>query len=487
VAGELLTHVPIALLPPARFKEILDPEQSAELDRTIELAQKAFAGRVIWNVNSTARGGGVAEMLQSLIAYTRGAGVDARWVVIGGDEPFFKVTKRIHNMLHGSEGDGLGLGPDDEATYREISAANARELVRLVRPHDLVLLHDPQTAGLVAPLREMGAKVVWRCHVGVDLANDTARAAWSFLLPHVHDADAFVFSRDAFVWDDLDRARAVIIPPSIDAFSPKNQELSQSAVAAILHAAGLQDGGSRQGLPGFVREDGTPGRVDRRAELHGGASLDPTQPVLVQISRWDRLKDHAGVLEAFRDDVAPHGAGHLVLAGPAAAAVSDDPEGLEVLAEIIELREACPPDVRRRVHVASLPMDDAQENAAIVNALQRRADVVAQKSLAEGFGLTVAEAMWKGRPVVASNLGGIRDQVIDGETGVLVESQDLAGFAEAVRRLLDDPERAGRLGVAAREHVRGSFLGPRHLTQYVELFVELLSGAAGRAEEAARA
>ena len=469
-----LTNVPVAPLAPERFKQILDARQSEELDRTVERARHALAGRVIWNVNSTARGGGVAEMLHSLIAYSRGAGADARWVVIAGGDDFFKVTKRIHNMLHGSEGDGQGLGAEDEAVYRDTSTANARELVRLVRPYDVVLLHDPQTAGLIAPLRGTGAKVVWRCHVGVDLANETAHAAWGFLLPHVRQADAYVFSRDAFVWDDLDRSRAVIIPPSIDAFSAKNQELSQSAVAAVLQAAGLQDGSVGHGVPAFTRQDGTPGRVDRRADLHGGDELDPSEPALVQISRWDRLKDHGGVLEAFAEEIAPRGPGHLVLAGPSTAAVADDPEGLEVLEEIVALRERCPPDVRRRVHVAALPMDDSQENAAIVNALQRRADVVAQKSLAEGFGLTVAEAMWKGRPVVAGDVGGIQDQITDGETGVLVEPRDLQGFATAVRELLDDQERAGRMGVAAREQVRSSFLGPRHLTQYVDLFEGLL-------------
>ena len=471
-----LEHVHVAPLPPDRFKQILDAQQAEELDRTIALAQQGFAGRVIWSVNSTARGGGVAEMLQSLIAYSRGAGVDARWVVIGGEAPFFTVTKRIHNMLHGSPGDGLGLGPEADRIYRDTSEANARELRELVRPDDLVLLHDPQTAGLVAPLRETGAKVTWRCHVGVDLANDVAREAWGFLLPYVREAEVYVFSRDAFVWDDLDRSRAVIIPPSIDAFSAKNQELPQSAVAAILRAAGLQDGSGRRGIPAFVRHDGTPGRVDRHADLHRGEPLDPTQPALVQISRWDRLKDHTGVMEAFRDEIGPRGSGHLVLAGPSTAAVADDPEGREVLEEILALRETCPPDVRRRVHVASLPMDDTEENAAIVNALQRRADVVAQKSLAEGFGLTVSEAMWKGRPLVASDVGGIQDQIVDGESGLLVEPHDLPAFATAVRSLLDDAERAGRIGSRAREQVRHMFLGPRHLTQYVELFTRLLAG-----------
>ena len=206
---------------------------------------------------------------------------------------------------------------------------------------------------------------------------------------------------------------------------------------------------------------------------------------MLQVSRWDRLKDPVGVLEAFARGIAPRTQAHLVLAGPAVAAVSDDPEGLEALEEVSAHRMALPADVRDRVHLVSLPMDDAAENAAIVNALQRQAAVVVQKSLAEGFGLTVAEAMWKGRPVVASRVGGIRDQVRDGETGLLVEPDDLDAFADAVVDLLERPEEAARLGVAAREQIRGLFLGPRHLTQYVDLFERLLSAAAPAADATA--
>jgi trehalose synthase len=428
---------------------------------------------VVWNVNSTARGGGVAEMLASLLAYTRGAGLDARWMVIDGDPRFFRVTKRVHNMLHGAPGDGMGLGPRDEATYRETAARNAAELAPLIRPGDIVILHDPQTAGLVEPIRGRGAHVVWRCHVGVDVAEEFARAAWQFLLPHVRLADALVFSREVYVWDGLDRARVSVIPPSIDAFSAKNQALAPETVRAILRAAGAE-AGTAGGEPVFVREDGTPGRVDRRAELSGSPPLPGGVPAVVQVSRWDRLKDPVGVLDSFRDVIAPHSDAHLMLAGPSAAAVSDDPEGAEVLAEVARGRAACPAQLRDRVHLLSLPMDDVEENAAIVNALQRRADVVVQKSLAEGFGLTVAEAMWKARAVVAARVGGIREQVVEGRTGLLVDPHDLDGFGHAVLSLLDDPERARTMGDRARAEVRELFLGPRHLRQYVDLFEQLL-------------
>src|SRR5215207_6113277 len=190
-----------------RFRTVLGDRQWAGLEDAAARARRDFEGRVVWNVNSTARGGGVAELLGSLVPYSRGAGVDVRWVVIQGDADFFRVTKRIHNMLHGMPGDGEGLSPADEATYLRVCERNALELLGLVRPRDLVLLHDPQTGGLVEPLRRHGARVVWRCHVGADTPNDTVFRAWSFLRPHVEEADRLVFSRAAFVWEGLDRTR----------------------------------------------------------------------------------------------------------------------------------------------------------------------------------------------------------------------------------------------------------------------------------------
>jgi trehalose synthase len=213
----------------------------------------------------------------------------------------------------------------------------------------------------------------------------------------------------------------------------------------------------------------------RTVERSGTDPLLPSAPAIVQVSRWDRLKDPAGVLSAFAHRIAPATEAHLVLAGPSTAAVADDPEGAAVLAEIVDEVSGLEPELRARVHLLSLPMDDLQENAIIVNALQRRADVVVQKSLAEGFGLTVAEAMWKARPVVASAVGGVQDQIVDGESGVLVSPDDLDQFADAVCQLLRDPARAEWMGHNARERVRGAFLGARHLEQYVDLFEGVLA------------
>ena len=468
-----LTEVPVGPLSLDRFSAVITPEQWAALEAAAARGREQLAGRVIWNVNSTANGGGVAEMLRSIIAYARSAGVDARWVVIGGDAPFFALTKRLHNKLHGYPGDGGPVGDAEHRTYQATLAAAAAALRRMARPGDVVLLHDPQTAGLVTA-HVHGVPVAWRCHIGRDAPNEHTDEAWEFLLGYVKPADHYVFSRHEYVPPGLDPSRATIVPPSIDAFSPKNQDMDAATVAAIMAAAGLT-ATRADGVPTFLRLDGTPGRIDRQADL-GGAPPPPAGARLVtQVSRWDRLKDPVGVLRGFAEHVAPFvGDAHLVLAGPAVAAVSDDPEGAEVLAEVRAAREALDDDVRARVHLATLPMDDAEENAAIVNALQRASAVVVQKSLAEGFGLTVAEAMWKSRPVVASAVGGIQDQIQDGASGVLLSHPTaLEEFGRAVRGLLENPAHAATLGEAAHQRVREHFLNDRHLAQYGALIEAL--------------
>ena len=471
-----VSAVPVAPLPAARFAEILSPDALARFERVVDEGSELFAGRVLWNVNSTARGGGVAELLTSLVAYVRGAGLDARWMVIGGDPAFFEVTKRIHNRLHGFAGDGGPLDDSAHAAYEAALRDNARELAEIVRPGDVVLLHDPQTAGLVEPLKARGAAVLWRCHVGVDVANDLARDAWRFLHGYMKGADAYVFSREAFVWEGLDPGRLAIIPPSIDAFSPKNADLDGDTVTGILCACGMLDAPGAGATATFTRVDGSPGRVDRHVEATQARPLRPEDRVLAQVSRWDRLKDPLGVMRAFAEYVPADTGAHLVLAGPSTAAVSDDPEGAQVAADAIEFRAGLDAGARDRVHLVSLPMEDIEENAAIVNAIQRRADVLAQKSLAEGFGLTVAEGMWKGRPFIGSRVGGIQDQIVDGESGVLVEPEDLETFGRAAAELLAEPDRASALGRAARERVREHFLGSRTLEQYLELSRRLMSG-----------
>lgn len=470
-------EVEVGALAPERFRELLGSRYD-EFERGIGQAREFFDGRVVWHINSTARGGGVAELLQSLLAYARGAGVDARWGVIAGEAEFFVVTKRIHNHLHGASGDGGDLGAAEREIYERTLAPAADDLAARVRRDDVVFLHDPQTAGMVARLRETGATVVWRCHVGLDLPNATARGAWDFLRPYVEDADAFVFSRRAFVWEHLDEEQIWLIAPSIDVFSPKNQELDPLAVRSILQRIGLADGAITD-VPQFVRQDGTPGRVDRAAEVHQDGPVPTDATLITQVSRWDRLKDPVGVLRGFAGELADLGDAHMLLVGPSVAAVADDPEGEEVLAEVVAARAGLAPGLRARTHLACLPMDDVQENAAMVNAIQRRSDIVVQKSLAEGFGLTIAEAMWKSRAVMASGRGGIQDQITDAVNGVLLSNpEDLVAYGRALRDLVEDPQRRTALGAAARLRVEEDFLGTRHLLQYLELLRNLLSSRA---------
>jgi trehalose synthase len=242
-----------------------------------------------------------------------------------------------------------------------------------------------------------------------------------------------------------------------------------------MHAAGLRAGGEDCGKPSFVRLNGTSAAVRNRAELDEDAPLGPSDLYVLQVSRWDRLKDPLGVIDGFADHVAPAGDAHLVYAGPDVTAVGDDPEGAEVLCAARERRAQLADGVRERVHLALLPMDDLEENAAIVNALQRCAAVVVQKSLAEGFGLTVAEAMWKARPVVASRIGGIGDQIEHCRSGLLLDDPaDLSAYGDAVRAVLEDHVLAASLGKAARERVRDRFLGTHSLLDYLELIEPLL-------------
>lgn len=470
----VLENVPIGTLAFERFGEILPPDRYARLTEAVERSRSLLDGRVVWNVNSTSRGGGVAEMLVSLLAYAHGAGVDARWTVIAGNDPFFALTKRIHNNLHSAAGDGGDLGDAERRVYEDALAPNVEEFCAAVKPADVVIVHDPQPAGLIPRLKEMGVPVIWRCHVGIDAPSELSRRAWRFLIPYIEAADAYVFSRQAFVWEGLDSAKIQLIAPVIDAFSAKNQELDSDTVAAILRVAGLNVDGAG-GAPTFTGWDGTPGTVRRPATIFEGRPLRPEDPVVVQVSRWDRLKDPLGVIRGFAEHVAPETDAHLVYAGPAVEAVADDPEGKEVLEEAQAYFGELPDKARERVHLTALPMDDLAENAAIVNALQRRADVVVQKSIAEGFGLTVAEGMWKARPVVATKIGGIQDQIVDGVSGVLLDdATDLDAYGAAVRGLLQEPERARAIGHEAQERVRNDFLAVRSLMQYLDLIEKLV-------------
>jgi trehalose synthase len=335
---------------------------------------------------------------------------------------------------------------------------NAVALAQRLRPGDIVILHDPQTLGMAGLLAEHGARVVWRCHIGADLGNRFTEDAWQFLQPHFAPCDAFVFSHAAFVPPQLAGRNVFIIEPSIDPLSPKNRTLPRDRVTSLLARAGLLCGE----------------QADARDSIVGGAPpFRADQRLIVQVSRWDHLKDMAGVMQGFAERLAGRSDARLALVGPAVTGVVDDPEGGRVLAECTDAWASLPPRARNCIRLVTLQMDDVELNALTVNAAQRHACVVVQKSLQEGFGLTVTEAMWKGRPILASAVGGIVGQVPAG-TGVLLDDPtDLEAFGTSLEQLLMRPDDMARLGRSARRHVRERYLSDRQLIDHAHLLARM--------------
>ncbi|HEY7728275.1 MAG TPA: glycosyltransferase [Candidatus Eisenbacteria bacterium] len=387
--------------------------------RALEALARSLRGHRIAMVNSTPTGGGVAEILHRLVPLINELGIPTTWEVLPGDARFYEITKKIHNALHGRP---EALTPPDIEHYLE---TNRRAAESLALDGDLVLIHDPQPAAL-AELRRRGAqRWVWRCHIDLSQADPGVLDFMGLRLEHY---DAAIFSHASFVPPLT--TPGFLAPPSIDPLSEKNRELTGNEIEEALAPFGL-----------------------------------PSEtPLVTQVSRFDRLKDPAGVIDAFllarRREKA-----HLVLAGGTA---DDDPEGSAVLAETRERARG-----RRDISILSLPPDSHR----IINALQRRSAVVVQKSLREGFALTVSEALWKRRAVVASAVGGIPLQVIHERTGMLVRSVE--GCAFQIVRLLREPWLRRRLGHEGREHVRDNFLHPREARDYLALFAHLARGSPG--------
>ncbi|MBU1125832.1 MAG: glycosyltransferase [Candidatus Omnitrophica bacterium] len=367
-------------------------------------------GKVVQHINSTSVGGGVAEILNRMVPLLKELGVDTRWDVIKGGEQFFNVTKKFHNVLHGRK---------DEVTQSDFDAfldTTRMNLEGINIYGDIVYVHDPQPIGLVN--KRSGNKWLWRCHIDVSHPHTKV---WEFLMDFIVQYDAAVFSAPSF--SRKLPIRQFLIPPSIDPLSDKNKELPQEVIDQVL----------------------------RKYQIVAD------KPIVTQISRFDRLKDPVGVIEAYQQ-VKKYIDCQLILAGGTA---TDDPEGAQVLAEAQEKAHR-----DKDIHILLLPQNDIE-----VNALQRASTVIVQKSLREGFGLTVSEALWKAKPVVASNVGGIPLQIKHKYSGLLCHS--VQGAAFALKQLLNSPEYAQRLGGNGREHVRNNFLITRHLRDYMLLFLSL--------------
>ena len=396
------------------YKALLGPEKT---DRLFQTAKALKRAKVV-HVNSTKEGGGVAEILAKMVPLMNSLGLDAEWHTIQGEASFFQCTKLFHNLLQGSK--DTQPSPSLLQTYEQTNQKNAAALQDVLEDADIVFIHDPQPLALLAYMPQRKGKWIWRCHIDLSTPSD---AIWTYLKPYVDLYDATIFSMKEFA-KPLSHP-TYIIPPSIDPFSQKNCDLEMQEIHATL----------------------------------SGLRIDHSRPYLLQVSRFDRLKDPLGVIETYRLIQGRHPELQLVLVGGGA---SDDPEGEQVLKETKERAEGDP-----NIHILVLPSDSHRS----INALQRGAKIVLQKSLKEGFGLTVAEALWKRKPVIGGNAGGIRLQIIDGETGFLVSSPQEA--AERIEDFLQNPPLAQGCGVRGQELVKEKFLITRQLQDYLNVMTQL--------------
>jgi trehalose synthase len=472
-AARGVEEVGLPPVPLERLRPVVKLSGWETLGAALDESRDALVGRTVWMVNSSAMGGGVAELLRTFVPYWLGAGLDVRWAVVRGRPDFFRITKRVHNMLHGHPGDGGELGTTERRVYERALEPALAWLERRVRVGDIVVLHDPQTAGLAPALRAAGTRVVCRSHVGADHADVLVRAAWGFLRPYTARANALVFTRWSDVLPQLGAARVAVIHPSIDPCSLKNRPMGGGDAHALLVGAGLVEADGGSCMAQRRRHDGPSARTCAIRRT-GRAPRLGVDRLVVHLARWDRLKDPLGVMESFATSVLDRADARLILAGPAEHAVADDPEAAAVYREVEQGWQRLPHAERDRIDLVRLSMRDLHENAAVVNALQREASVIVKKSLEEGFGLGVTEGMWKRRPVVASRVGGHRDQIEDGVSGVLVDdARDIAGFGRAIVEVLQDAERAQRLGDAAHERVRARFLPDQHMASWMRLLAML--------------
>jgi trehalose synthase len=408
----VLPRVPLAI---KHVEDYVDAAGAEAVERLREAA-RPFEGARVLHLNSTSFGGGVAELLHAQVPLLRDLGIEAEWAVVHGSEEFFNVTKAIHNALQGAE---TVWTEQMRRVYWERIRDNA---ALLSESFDFVFVHDPQPAAILAVLEEEGRRAgrwLWRCHV--DLSKPF-EPVWAFFEPLIDRFDAAIFTMEEFAQPGLDRPVLAFIPPSIDPLSNKNNDVTPDMVLGIVQ--------------------------------HHGIDID--RPLMTQVSRFDPWKDPIGVVDAYRLVRESVPGLQLLMAGSMAA---DDPEGEHYL-ELTRTHAAGDPDIRLVTNLDGI--GDLE-----VNAFQRASDVIVQKSIREGFGLVVTEGMWKAKPVVGGNVGGIRLQIDEGRTGFLVDSVE--SCAERTTALLRDPELRSGLGLAGRHRVRERFLTPREVGDYLGL------------------
>jgi trehalose synthase len=445
----------------------------------------SLEGRTIWMVNSTAKGGGVAEMLPRMVSLLRELGASVEWVTITPQNPeFFALTKKLHNLIHGS---GVPeLTEAERRLYDDVSEAMAEELAPRLSNDDILVVHDPQPAGMGALLeqRRPGLVTIWRCHIGLDERTPQTKAAWRFLKPYVTQYDHAVFSAPEYIPPYL-TSMSTVIAPAIDPLSDKNRPLTAHQLTGILCNSGLMEASHPLVYPDFehramrVQPDGS--------FAPATAGEDPGllfRPTVTQISRWDRLKGWKPLLDGFaklkrrRAELEGLDARQrrrldlvrLVLAGPEPSSIQDDPEARDVLEELIAAYARLEPEIQADVAMLSLPMTSLRQNALMVNALQQTATIVVQNSLREGFGLTATEAMWKRVPLLGSSACGLRQQVRDGVDGRLNPNpEDPDAIADVLVEMLGDPACRDAWARRGQRRVHDQFLVFAQLRSWLEL------------------
>ncbi len=477
---------------------LADYEGIAHLAPAVEALRKraapvvaALEGRTVWMVNSTALGGGVAEMLPTMVTLLRELGIRTEWFVLETDrEDFFRLTKGIHNLIHGS-GDPALVDGAARDVYEAVNAENAVALGRLMLPGDVLVVHDPQPMGLASTLGEqLDLTTIWRCHIGLDEENDSTRAAWSFLERYAADYRHAVFSAEEYI-PPYFRDRARLIHPALDPLSQKNRELHLHSVVGILANAALTV------PPGPVVQPPFP-HIAQRLQADGlwAPAVLPAdiglliRPIITQISRWDRLKGWLPLMRGFvqlkerffsgdrarRSAIERRRLGQvrLVMAGPDPASIQDDPEGLEVIEELREAYVGLDDEMKHDIAMIALPMHEPDENALMVNALQRCSTVVVQNSLREGFGLTITEAMWKRIPVLSNSRAvGPRQQITHACDGWLIEDpEDPEQIANALDYLLNDRVERATLARTAQRRAHQEFMIFSQLGRWLDLLGE---------------
>lgn len=468
----------------------LAPAVEALRERAAPVVE-ALEGRTVWMVSSTAQGGGVAEMLPTMVTLLNELGVRTKWFVMATDhQPFFHLTKGIHNLIHGA-GDPSVVEGEARQVYEAVNAENAVTLGRLMSPGDVLVAHDPQPMALAAKLREqLDLVTIWRCHIGLDESNESTRAAWAFLEPYAADYRQSVFSADEYI-PDYFRDRARLIYPALDPLSQKNRELHLHSVVGIMANAALAVPPGPVVLPPFPH-------IAQRLQADGlwAPAVLPAdiglliRPIVTQISRWDRLKGWLPLMHGFVDLKERFFTGRadrpamerrrldqvrLVMAGPDPASIQDDPEGLEVIEELREAYVALDDEMKHDIALIALPMHEPDENALMVNALQRSSTIIVQNSLREGFGLTVTEAMWKRIPVLSNSRAvGPRQQIRHGRDGWLIEDpENREQIADGLDHLLNNRTDRAALARTAQRRAHQQFMIFSQLRHWLDLLQDV--------------